>query len=106
MKKSKLKSLVKSAKKAAKSDIEVSFILKLTEVTDQLGKPSKKLKKTIAKGAKQLAKKIAKELPIDKDAVIASFKETEAAKTPETPVQDIVIPAPVAASKPARAPKL
>ena len=69
MKKGKLKSLVASARKAAKKDIELSIVSELNEVAEKLGQDSKKVKKKIAKGARKLAKQLSKALKIDKTAV-------------------------------------
>jgi hypothetical protein len=69
MKKSKLKSLVKLAKKTAQADIQTTLTTQIKAATTSLGEPSKKLDKQIAKSAKQLAKILVKEVKIDKDAL-------------------------------------
>ena len=68
MKKSNIKSKVKSARK----QIETSLVAELTAVTGKLGKGSKKLIKKIEKGSKKLAKTVAKELEFAEAAVIKS----------------------------------
>lgn len=65
MKNNKIKALVKAARKTAKEDIQNGLITYLKESTGKLQATSKKLDKKIEKGAKILAKKIAKELVID-----------------------------------------
>ena len=56
MKKTNIKTEVKSAKK----QIETGLVAELTSLTAKLGDGSKKLSKQIEKGAKKLDKKIAK----------------------------------------------
>ena len=68
MKKAKIKSLVKAARKTAKESIATKVVTDLTAFTAELGQSSKKLSKEIKKGANQLAKKISKEIKIDKAA--------------------------------------
>ncbi|MFD1256868.1 hypothetical protein ACFQ3S_08665 [Mucilaginibacter terrae] len=65
MKKSKLKLLVKEARKSAKKDIEQSVIIQVKELTTNLAPNTKSVEKEINKGAKQLAKKVAKVLKFD-----------------------------------------
>lgn len=79
MKKESTKALVKSARKAAKKDIEVTLLNGLHEVTAKLSQSSKKLEKQIQKGAKQLAKKLAQELKIDKAAFAPQVATEEVA---------------------------
>lgn len=62
MKQVKPKSIVKSAQKAAKSDIKANLITEFKKVVDKFGKSSKKLDKQIEKDADKLAKKIVKEM--------------------------------------------
>lgn len=69
MKKSKLKSLVKSARKTAEKDIRLSLTSSLKDIAAQFGE-SKKLNRDIAKGSKLLAKKLAKDIKIDKSSFI------------------------------------
>jgi len=72
MKKSKLKSLIKSARKTAKEDIRTSLVIELKEIASKFGTGSKKLHKDIEKGSKQLAKKLAKDIKIDKSTLVAT----------------------------------
>jgi hypothetical protein len=69
MKKKKLKALVKSAKKTIREDIKTDLIARLQEITAKYGQDSKKLNKDIQKGAAQLARKLAKDIKVDKAAV-------------------------------------
>jgi len=93
MKKNKLKSLVKSARKSATKDIRLSLIADLNEITSTFGGGSKKLKKNIEQGSKQLAKKIAKNIKIDKSAFIKSDKVAEATEVLESQsAAEVVIP--------------
>jgi len=89
MKKSKLKSLVKSARKTAKKDIRLSLVAGLKEIASKFGEGSKKLNKDIEKGSKQLAKKLSKDIKIDKSAIIENGNQTIAAEvvveTPQAP---------------------
>ena len=80
MKKSKLKLLVKEARKSAKKDIEHSVISHIKELTATLAPNTKKLEREITKGAKQLAKKLSKELKFD-TTVFAEV--TEEVRQPE-----------------------
>lgn len=84
MKKAKLKSLVKAARKTAKESIANKVVTDLNAFTAELGQDSKKLNKQIKKGANQLAKKIAKEINIDKAALVNSSKEIHAVGLTET----------------------
>lgn len=83
MKKSKLKSLVKAARKTAEKDIRLSLTSSLKDIAAQFGEGSKKLSKDIEKGSKQLAKKLARDIRIDK----ASFIKTEDAAIIESDPQ-------------------
>lgn len=86
MKKSKLKLLVKEARKSAKKDIEQSVITQVKELTATLAPNTKKLEREIVKGAKQLAKKLAKELKFDTTVfaeVTEEVKQPEALQTAE-----------------------
>lgn len=93
MKKDKLKSLVKAARKTARKDIELRLITELKELAGKLGQDSKKLKKDIEKGSKQLAKKLSRKLKIDKSAILEASNETKAANV-------LKIPKPAATRKP------
>ncbi len=75
MKKSKLKSLVKTARKKAKKDIKSSLITELREIAGRFGQDSKKIRKDIEKGSTQLAKKLSKDIKIDKSAILENSKE-------------------------------
>jgi len=79
MKKSKLKSLVKSARKTARKDIRISLVTELKEIAGKFGQGSKKLTRDIEKGSKQLAKKIAKDIKIDTASLTEAPVETVAA---------------------------
>jgi len=93
MKKKKLKSLVKSARKSATKDIRLSLVAELKEITGTFGEGSKKLKKDIEQGSRQLAKKIAKNIKIDKSAFIKSDKLAEATEVLESqPVAEEITP--------------
>lgn len=70
MKKSKLKSLVKTARKTAEKDIHQSLLASLKDIVGKFGEGSKKLNKDVEKGAKQLSKKLAKSIKVDKSAFI------------------------------------
>lgn len=96
MKKKKLKSLVKSAIKKARKDIKLSLIIELKELAGRFGQDSKKMKKGIEKGSKQLAKKLSKYFNIDKAALLEAGNRTEEANVLETPK-------PVTTRKPGRA---
>jgi len=90
MKKGKLKSIVKSARKEVKADIKLGLVKELKEITSKLGQESKKLSKQIEKGSEKLAKAIAKEIKIDKSAlqqsagkeVVPQPVQTETTKSP------------------------
>lgn len=81
MKKAKIKSLVKAARKTAKESIATKVITDLTAFTAELGHSSKKLNKEIKKGANQLAKKIAKEIKVDKTAFANADKDIKPIKS-------------------------
>jgi hypothetical protein len=80
MKKSKLKSLVKSARKTARKDIRLSLVAELKEIASKFGEGSKKLNKDIEKGSRQLAKKLSKDIKIDKSTIIGAGNQTIAAE--------------------------
>lgn len=75
MKKSKLKSLVKTARKKARKDIKSSLITELREIAGRFGQESKKIRKDIEKGSGQLAKKLSKDIKIDKSTIFEANKE-------------------------------
>lgn len=81
MKSKQAKQLIKAARKTAKENIQASLIANLTETIGKAGHGSKKLDKKIIKGAKLLAKKLAKDLVIDGSAVAVEQDKAEAAKT-------------------------
>jgi hypothetical protein len=84
MKKKKLKSLVKSARKTVRNDIKRSLITELTGIAVKLGQDSKKLNKEIEKGSKELAKKLAKDIKIDKAAIVEVTELINTAEVSET----------------------
>jgi hypothetical protein len=101
MKNTKIKALVKAARKTAKEEIQTSLIANLKEVTSKLKHSSKKLDKKIEKGAKILAKKIAKDLIIDGPAL---QKEKEAVIAAPAPIQPkTTVKKEAAKAKPAKA---
>ena len=79
MKKNKLKSLVKAARKTAEKDIHLSLVTSLQEIAGKFGEGSKKLNKDIEKGARRLAKKIATDIKINKSVFIEVKEETNVA---------------------------
>lgn len=84
MKKSKLKSLVKSARKTAKKDIRLSLVAGLKEIAGKYGNGSKKLEKDIKKGSKLLAKVLSKDIKIDKSALQETHSEISSPEIVET----------------------
>jgi hypothetical protein len=80
MKKSKLKSLLNTARKSAEKEINASVTAALKEITGQYGPGSKKLDKRIQKGAKQLSKELSKAIKLDKSLLIQSSDLQEVAK--------------------------
>jgi len=82
MKKKKLKLLVKSARSAAKKDITSDLIHGLTEIVAKYGEGSKKLTKDIEKGAKQLAKKLSKDIKIYSTTATDTKGEVQAVQAP------------------------
>lgn len=95
MNKSKLKSLVKSAKKVLKADIKLGLIKELKQITGKLGQESKKLSKEIEKGAEKLAKKISSEIKIDKSALPGYVTDAK-------PVEVVKVAAPKVKEKPVK----
>ncbi len=71
MKKNKLKSLGKKAKKTATNDIKAKIAGALTAVTSELGEVSKKLAKIIEKESGKFAKKISRKIKFNKVAAEA-----------------------------------
>ena len=98
MKSKQAKQLIKAARKTAKENIQASLIANLTETIGKAGHGSKKLDKKIIKGAKLLAKKLAKDLVIDGGAVAVEQDKAKAAKT-EKKAAIAVKPKKVAAKK-------
>ncbi len=84
MKKAKLKSLLKAARRTTKKSIESKVIADLTAFTAEIGQDSKKLNKQIKKGANLLAKKIANKIKIDKAAFTDNGNGIQTAGLPET----------------------
>ena len=99
MKKDKLKTLVKSARKTAKEVLRSSIALQLKDATSKLGLTSKKVNKAIEKTAKQLAKKLSSEVTIDKDALAITVPEPVEVKTAE-PQKIAKTPSKKASAKP------
>lgn len=62
MKKNKQKTIVKESRKAAKQEIKETMIDALKKITAKYGQSTKKIEKTINKGATQLADKLSKTL--------------------------------------------
>jgi hypothetical protein len=81
MKDNKSKALIKAAKKEAKKNIHNSLITELEKVVGSIGHVSAKLKKVIAKSSEKLAKKITKEIQLDK-AIIAARATTAKVEKP------------------------
>lgn len=69
MKNSKLKTLVKSARKNAEKEIKSNLIAGINDIVSQHGELSKRNIKDIRKGAKTLSRKIARSMKIDKTAI-------------------------------------
>lgn len=85
MKKKKLKSLVKSVRKAAEKDIRLTLITALTDIASTYGESTRKLKKDIKKSSVKVAKKLAKELNIDQTALTSPALENEATLSETAP---------------------
>jgi hypothetical protein len=75
MKKQKLKSLVKTARKAERKKIKSNIFLELKAVAEKLVPTSKKIEKVIKKEAKELAKVISLEIKIDKAALVVAHTQ-------------------------------
>lgn len=81
MSKENSKTLIKSARKNTRKELEVNINAHLKEVIGNLGHESKKITKEINKASKQLAKKLAEIVRIDKTVV----QEIKKAKTETSP---------------------
>jgi hypothetical protein len=103
MKKSKLKLLVKEARKSAKKSIEQSLIAQLKDETIKLGQTSKRFEREIVKGSKQLAKKLAKELKIDSSAFTDTTEIVKDVKAPQA-AEPINVVKPAVATPKVKAP--
>jgi len=101
MKKKKLKSLVKSARKTAEKDIRADLVKGLNEIAGKFGEGSKKLTKDIEKGARQLAKKLAKDIKIYDSTTIAADGESKTVLKPivEVPKAALAKKSPASAVK-------
>ncbi|NCD69722.1 hypothetical protein [Mucilaginibacter agri] len=84
MKKTKLKSLVKTARKNAAKDIQVSIATELKAAAGKLGQDVEKLSKTIEKEAKKVAKRLADKIKIDKTALVLANDEAKAVAAVES----------------------
>jgi hypothetical protein len=73
MKKQKLKSLVKSTRKAERKKIKSNIFLQLKAEAHKLVPLSKRIERVIKKDARELAKIISMELKIDKAALVAAY---------------------------------
>lgn len=90
MKKSKLKSLVKTARKTAEKEIHLSLLASVKEIAGKFGEASKKLNKDIEKGSRQLSKKLSKDIKIDKSSFITVKDETSITEV-ETSTAPLVV---------------
>lgn len=81
MKKHKIKSLVKTARKAVRKNIKLEIYLDLKAIADKAVPESKKIEKVIKKDAKALAKIISRHLKIDENSL----------QTLENPILDVVV---------------
>ncbi|MEO6523553.1 MAG: hypothetical protein ABIN91_17860 [Mucilaginibacter sp.] len=81
MKDTKRKALIKAAKKEAKKNIHNSLIAELEKAVGSIGTVSAKLKKVIAKSSEKLAKKITKEIQLDKAIIAANAAPVNAEKS-------------------------
>jgi hypothetical protein len=78
MKQPKQKSPVKSARKAAKLDIQQRLLATVKAIAAKFGEDEIKLAKKFQKNSKKLAKKISQELKIAKSAVAEKLQEVKA----------------------------
>ncbi|MDB5012679.1 MAG: hypothetical protein JWQ25_881 [Daejeonella sp.] len=74
MKKNKLKSLIKSSRRFTTKEIEKTLIEQISGSLLQYNLDSKKVKKELANASKKLAKKLSKEIKVDKDELRQSNK--------------------------------
>jgi predicted RNA-binding protein with PIN domain len=84
MKKSKLKSLVKTARKNAQKEFQVAIVAELKVAAGKLGQDIEKLNKNIEKEAKKASKRIAQKIKIDKNALVQSNDEAKAVAAVES----------------------
>jgi len=84
MKKSKLKSLVKTARKNAQKDIQIVVAAELKVAAGKLGQDIEKLNKSIEKESKKVAKRIAEKIKIDKTALVQANDTAKAAAAVES----------------------
>ncbi|SFS40007.1 hypothetical protein SAMN04487890_101280 [Mucilaginibacter polytrichastri] len=84
MKKSKLKSLVKTARKNAQKDFQIAIAAELKVAAGKLGQDIEKLNKDIEKEAKKAAKRIAEKIKIDKTALVQANDDAKAAAAVES----------------------
>ncbi len=84
MKKSKLKSLVKTARKNAQKDIQIVVAAELKVAAGKLGQDIEKLNKDIVKEAKKVAKRISQKIKIDKTALVQANDTAKAAAAVES----------------------
>ncbi|WP_256012575.1 hypothetical protein [Desertivirga xinjiangensis] len=82
MSKVKNKTLIKSARKNTRKELEVNINAHLKEVIGNLGHESKKVTKEINKASKQLAKKLAGIVRIDK-TIVQEIKKASTETSPE-----------------------
>ena len=80
MKKDPQKKLIKTARKTAQKNIKVKLVTELEKAIGTLGKGSKKIIKEIDKVSGHLAKKLSKELEIDKSTVVKAVTKTKIPK--------------------------
>lgn len=100
MKNNDLKLQVKSARKSAAGEIELTLNKTLKSVAAKLGQNSKRFYKELEKGSKRLAKKLAKELEIERLAITENGISTKAdteVKKPQTSPKAEKTQVPVAA---------
>lgn len=80
MKQTKLKKLAKTAQKEISKNIKDHLITELKSVSGTLGTGSEKLEKRIVRGSKKLAKKLSKEISIDKSILLTAYQEAKEVK--------------------------
>jgi len=86
MKKSKIKKLIKKARKSAKTELEGTLITLIKDAVAPLGILSKKTTKDITKAAKTLAGKLAEKLPFETAEVVTD--EAEVNQKSETVLEE------------------